>query len=284
MYMTRIPELILSSLSPYVGLILALSGMLCGIWTARRYRRRWSQPMRDLQATLARIRAGESSIEDLDAIRGGPRPLVDDVRDLLRELRCQRAQVVQLEQEMSHRIASRTGALERVVGTLKQQVTRDPLTGLHNRRMLDGCLAAAMERSRNEDWPLCLLMIDVDDFKLLNDTLGHAAGDELLRSLGQLIRSSLRDEDLAFRCGGDEFVVVLTNTDRRQGELIAGRLTSLVDAMGKMLHVERPPRLSIGLATPFDLGIDPTAATLLAEADKQLYAVKSGRKKIRQVA
>jgi diguanylate cyclase (GGDEF)-like protein len=264
--------------------MLSLAGLLCSLWTARHYWRRWTDPMREFQKSLARIRAGEAAIEDLDRIRGGPRPLADDVQSLLRELRCQRAEISQLEQEMSHRIASRTGALERVVGTLKQQVTRDALTGLHNRRMLDDCLAAAMERARNEDWPLCLLMIDVDDFKLLNDTLGHAAGDELLRSLGQVIRSSLRDEDLAFRCGGDEFVIVLTNTDRRQGDLIAQRLTSLMDAMGKMLRVERRPRLSIGLATPFDLGTEPTAEALLAEADKQLYAVKSARKKTRQVA
>ena len=262
-------------------LMIGGAALFSSAFVALYQRLHWAQPMRRFQESLLRIRDGEAAIDDLDHVTGALRPLAAEVQELLRELRQNRAELARLEQETSQRVAHRTDALERVVGSLRQQATRDPLTGLHNRRLLDEYLPRAMDRARKQDEPICLLMIDVDDFKLLNDTLGHAAGDELLRSFGQLIRSNLRDGDHAFRCGGDEFVIVLANATRRQGENFAKRLTSLVDALAKTLRVPRPPRLSIGLSTPVDLGPAPTASALLAEADKHLYAVKGARKTAR---
>lgn len=269
---------------PSTELLFGVVALLGSILVALYQQRYWARPLREIRACLRRIRDGEAAIEELAEIRGGLRPLVADIQDLLRDSRRKRAELAQLDLEMSHRVARRTDALERVVGSLRQQATRDPLTGLNNRRMLDGYLPEVMERAQREDSPLCLMMIDVDDFKLLNDTLGHAAGDELLRTLGQLIRSNLRDGDMAFRCGGDEFVIVLRNTSPKQADTLSRRLVSLVDALGKTLRVSRPPRLSIGTATPLDVGPVPTAAALLAEADKHLYEVKVARKSGRRVA
>ena len=134
---------------------------------------------------------------------------------MLRDSRRKRAEAAALEHETRQRIANRTDALERTIGSLRQQATRDVLTGLFNRRMLEEYLPQAVKRCKEARIGLCLLMIDVDHFKLLNDTLGHAAGDELLKTIGQLIRSTIREKDLAFRCGGDEFVVQLEGMRRR---------------------------------------------------------------------
>ena len=179
---------------------------------------------------------------------------------------------------MSRRVATRTDALERMLGTLREKAARDPLTGLYNRRMLDETLPKLVEKATAGRTPLTVLMVDVDSFKLLNDTLGHAAGDELLRSIGQIVRSTARGSDYAFRCGGDEFVLLLDGSDAAAGEALADRLVSLVDALCRPLKVERRPRLSIGVAALGTTG-DPTATALLAAADRALYEVKGQRKR-----
>jgi diguanylate cyclase (GGDEF)-like protein len=236
----------------------------------------WHRPLHKLRRELELIRGGTASIEVLSDIRGGIEPLVPAIQALLRDLRRQRAEVTHLEHEMRQRIASRTSALERLVGSLRQQATHDPLTGLHNRRLLDQCLPQLNERLGNGSEPLCLLMIDIDYFKYLNDHLGHGAGDEFLRTVGQLIRSTIREHDLAFRYGGDEFVIILPDSGRATGQTLAERLISLVDAAARTLHLTPAPRLSIGLASTVE---HPhlSAEALLKQADTALYAVKAQR-------
>src|SRR5688572_28675145 len=128
---------------------------------------------------------------------------------------------------MRQKVASRTDALERTIGSLRQQATRDVLTGLFNRRFLDQYITQSVTRHVKENRDLCLLMMDIDHFKMLNDTLGHAAGDDLLRAIGQLIRSAIRGEDVGFRMGGDEFVVLLPGSGTDAGQSLATRLMSL---------------------------------------------------------
>jgi diguanylate cyclase (GGDEF)-like protein len=145
---------------------------------------------------------------------------------------------------------------------------------LFNRRLLDQYLPQAVARAKHVRDDLCLLMIDVDNFKLLNDTLGHSAGDDLLRAIGQLIRSAVRGEDVAFRCGGDEFVLLLPGYDQKAGRALGDRLIMLVDALAKTIRVPLAPRLSIGVATVGTLSGEVTAQALLQEADKSLYDMK----------
>jgi diguanylate cyclase (GGDEF)-like protein len=217
-------------------------------------------------------------IDQLPRDAGGLAPLLPVVTNLLRELRRQRAEMTKLDTEMRQRVAQRTDALERQLGQLNAQATRDVLTGLYNRRMLDQCLEDLVRRNVESREPLCLLMIDVDDFKVLNDTLGHAAGDSLLKAIGQLIRSSVRGDDLPFRFGGDEFVIVLPRAGRVEGDALAKRLGDLVDALTRSLAVPRKPRLSMGISTLADLIGVATAADLMRDADKRLYAAKAARK------
>lgn len=235
---------------------------------------RWWRPLYQLSHTLELIQKGQAPIEELSHVKGALNLLAPPIQQILRDGRSQRAQIVALEEEMRQRIAGRTDALERTIGSLRQQATRDPLTGLFNRRMLEQHLPGMIEAHRNDRRPLCLVMMDLDFFKVLNDVLGHAAGDEMLRTTAQLIRSTIRDSDWAFRCGGDEFLAVLPDCPRESAEALAGRLVSLVDAAGRSLHVTPAPRLSAGIVMLDEVpGAD--AVTLLREADRRLYTVKS---------
>ena len=149
----------------------------------------------------------------------------------------------------------------------KQRAETDPLTELPNRRAFDRALARA---SRG---PLALLALDLDDFKQVNDTLGHAAGDAALRHLARVLREGLRDGDLASRVGGDEFFVLLPGGDLRLGLEVAERLRAQVEARPFLAEgTELRPTLSCGVAA-FP---DPVASAdnLVKMADAALYQAK----------
>lgn len=235
----------------------------------------WNVPARQLLEILRQVRSNERSTDHLAQLSGPLAPLANEISLLVRDYKNQKARANALELEMSQRVANRTGAMERTISALRHQAVHDPLTGLFNRRMLDEYLPKVLDDCRQRDESVCLLAIDVDDFKLLNDTLGHAAGDRFLANLGQLIRSSIRDNDAGFRCGGDEFVVVLPGCTGEKGKAIADRLVVLVSELGKTLHVFRPPHLSIGVVV--DSGA-ADAHALLTKADQLTYEVKRARK------
>jgi diguanylate cyclase (GGDEF)-like protein len=233
--------------------------------------------LRRLERTFAQVRAGEAAIEELSDIGGVFAPLVMQLQDLLRDMRRQKGEAVQAEGEIRQRIAQRTSGMERLIGSLRVQANRDALTGLYNRRMLENHLGTMIDEGRSAGSDLCLLMMDLDNFKVLNDTLGHPAGDELLRSIGQLIRSAIREQDLGFRCGGDEFVVVLQGAGPSCGKGMAERLISLVDALGRTLKTPKPIGMSAGVCAVSEWpGVD--AKELLAMADEKLYQIKGRRK------
>ncbi len=269
-----------------VSILIVVAVILAGCGAAirvfQRQRNQWTIPTDQLRATLEEILDAKAPIDHLPASAGGLTPLLPVLRELLRDLRRKRADVARLNFEMKQRVAQRTDALERRLGSLQAQATRDPLTGLYNRRMLDECIADIIRRAVDAGAPLCVLMIDVDDFKLLNDTLGHGMGDELLRAIAQLIRSGIRQDDLAFRCGGDEFVVLLPGTGRIDADNLARRLTDLVDALCKTINMPRKPRLSIGVSSLSDCIGPPQVKDLMEAADRHLYTVKNARKSARQ--
>jgi len=159
---------------------------------------------------------------------------------------------------------------------LQRQLRHDPLTGLLNRRSLDMMLENAMARSSRESLPMTLLAIDLDHFKRINDDFGHAAGDQVLQNLGKFLRGWLCAKDVAFRLGGEEFLVLLHDTSdveayRVAESMVAGiRETSLLDA--------RTVTASIGYA-PFSDA--PDAKAWMREADEALYLAKrAGRDRV----
>jgi diguanylate cyclase (GGDEF)-like protein len=236
----------------------------------------WGRPLRKTLSLIDRIRAGEAPIEELSDIRRGGRKLVPVLQDLLREIRQQGCEIATLKDEMRQRVAQRTDALERTIGTLRHQATRDPLTGLFNRRFLDQYLPQVVQRSISQGMDVAVLMCDLDHFKLLNDTLGHAAGDDLLKSVGQIIRSTVRGEDVPFRAGGDEFLVVLPSSTAEHAWALGERLASLVEGLGKSLKLSKRPRLSFGVACLTEV-TDRSVAGLLERADRALYERKRTR-------
>ncbi|MBI9111016.1 diguanylate cyclase [Maridesulfovibrio ferrireducens] len=100
----------------------------------------------------------------------------------------------------------------------------DQLTGLYNRRHLQDVAHAEFDRCKRDNKPLCALLMDVDDFKHFNDTYGHSAGDEVLERVGKLLRQSIRDSDRAFRYGGEEFIILLPETECKQAILTAEKI------------------------------------------------------------
>jgi diguanylate cyclase (GGDEF)-like protein len=171
--------------------------------------------------------------------------------------------------------------LEQSLATLREQSTHDDLTGLFNYREFNRQLTEEVERSRRYTRPFSLLMLDIDHFKVVNDTYGHMAGDEALQALATLIRREIRPVDLVARYGGEEFVMLLPETTGPGALELGERLRAFIAGHAVPLSTGHTIFLtvSIGLATyPDDADSLPRLVNL---ADQALYAAKSaGRNRV----
>ncbi|WP_238367966.1 diguanylate cyclase [Mesobacterium pallidum] len=178
---------------------------------------------------------------------------------------------------------------------LRAAVT-DPLTGLYNRRYAEPHLARLVAQSRRTGRPCTVMVADIDHFKRVNDTYGHAVGDLVLTQIADRLRGNLRDRDLVARTGGEEFLIVMPETSRDEAHVAAERLRELVRGSQIGLPDGRggiTVTISIGVAVAEDLARDTSpddeseeagraATNVLEIADKALYAAKSrGRDRIR---
>jgi diguanylate cyclase (GGDEF)-like protein/PAS domain S-box-containing protein len=163
---------------------------------------------------------------------------------------------------------------------LYQQATIDSLTGLYNRRMIFELGKHEIAVACRHHLPLALLMVDIDRFKQINDTYGHAAGDEVLRMVADACRTSLRTCDPLGRIGGDEFVVVFTEASAHEARQAAGRLRAKVAAM-RLPWQESEISLSVSIGVAMLQQPETRFEDLLATADKALYAAKeAGRNRV----
>jgi diguanylate cyclase (GGDEF)-like protein len=175
------------------------------------------------------------------------------------------------------RVAERTAALERANEELAALAHQDGLTGLRNRRAADERLAHELARHRRLRRPLGVLLADIDHFKSINDRHGHAVGDAVLRAVAQRLAASLRETDLAARFGGEEFLVLLPETDRAGLARVAEKLRAAVEALN--LEQVGTVTTSLGGAVAEDGAGD--AALLLERADQALYGAKAaGRNRV----
>ncbi|HET6479573.1 MAG TPA: sensor domain-containing diguanylate cyclase, partial [Actinoplanes sp.] len=150
----------------------------------------------------------------------------------------------------------------------------DPLTGLWNYRYLRESLRREVERASRFGRMLSVLALDLDHFKDVNDTYGHAAGDAVLGEFARRIRVGLREVDVAFRQGGEEFVVLLPETDAYGGVIVAERLGAAVRARPVTVDgVQIPISVSVGVAVYPEHG--ENSPQVLAAADRALYAAKN---------
>jgi diguanylate cyclase (GGDEF)-like protein len=165
--------------------------------------------------------------------------------------------------------------------SLRDLSVREPLTGLFNRRYLSESLGREVARCARRGLPLSVLAFDLDHFKAFNDNYGHAAGDAILRAFARVLQSNSRNEDIACRQGGEEFLVILPEMDRGVALRRAGEIMKLLAAMNVQHEGHFLPKLttSIGLALFPDHGGKP--AELLASADAALYEAKArGRNRV----
>lgn len=165
-------------------------------------------------------------------------------------------------------------ALNRTLSELEYYSTHDPLTGLHNRRYFNDVLAYEIGRSERHQHEFSILMLDLDDFKDVNDTYGHPCGDRVLRQVAETMRSIMRIGDLATRIGGDEFAVILVETSVEGALVVAEKLRTELRQMtfdgedGKYFHITT----SIGVVTfPNDA---KSISDLMAGVDLGLYRAK----------
>jgi diguanylate cyclase (GGDEF)-like protein len=227
----------------------------------------WLHPPRALIALPLATQAGAvGALAVWTSIRGR---FDTGALDLLRTVAPYAA--LQLEQAMEY-------------GRLHETAERDPLTGLRNRRAFDRALAREAARLERYGHPIGLLAVDIDHFKQINDRFGHEAGDAVLKDLAGLLESCIRDVDVAARFGGEEFVVLLPETDLAAARDVAERLRTSVESMKKEWSGEPLPiRISVGASAAPTCVPDPKL--LVRSADAALYQAKrEGRNRVATAA
>jgi len=192
---------------------------------------------------------------------------------------------------LDHPVALRVGVTLVVVSTfsavfiriitgqqrrLQEQAITDVLTGLRNRTLLKSTLDQALEQSHRARTPMTLLALDLDNFKEVNDTLGHDAGDDVLRRVATMLRARIRRADHVFRIGGEEFLVLLHGTGEDMGKQFAEELRCAIESLA--IPSQRPITVSIGIA---NLRNSEDWKGWMKRADENLYRAKSeGRNRV----
>lgn len=171
-------------------------------------------------------------------------------------------------------------AIERAktLDVLHKLASYDELTGLYNRREMDRRLREGVNHYLRYNHPMALVMMDVDYFKIINDSYGHRAGDEVLRQLGALLRASVREVDLTARYGGEELAVILPNMTGQQAFGMAERLRRRISTQSFTLPQEKKQPVQLSITVSLGVAALPedaiSAATLVEVADRCLYEAK----------
>jgi diguanylate cyclase (GGDEF)-like protein len=188
---------------------------------------------------------------------------------LLAQLRAHQA-------ELERRVAERTRELEEANARLAELAAFDALSGAANRRNFDQALNAEALRSHRYGRPLAVILADIDRFKNVNDSHGHAAGDDVIRGLAATLAANCRSSDLVARYGGEEFAVLLPETRAEQAVELAERLRQAIEAAdyGNVGRITA----SFGVA---ELGADGSPTEIVGSADRALYEAKAqGRNRV----
>ena len=216
-----------------------------------------------------------------EASSGATEPLLTALSGLFEQVSERNRELVKLAQELEERVQCRTVALVEANRKLEALSLTDVLTGLPNRRHAMVRLESLWQEGTDATLPLACMMIDADHFKAVNDTYGHHAGDQVLVAFATAIQHALRTDDMVFRLGGDEFLVICPHTDLggalQVAERIAGRVRSLSVPVGDGYW---QGSASIGVAARS--GGMPHFDALIRQADQSVYLAKqAGRSCVR---
>jgi two-component system, sensor histidine kinase LadS len=219
--------------------------------------------------------------------------LADRINDLRREKDAAQSEALATKQQLvgalqrseaslERRVAERTTELEEANARLRENERQlqalahtDTLTGLANRLLFDARLEQSMQLARRTHGRIALLLVDLDHFKPINDSYGHAIGDEVLRCAAERFRAAVREVDTVARLGGDEFAVVLTALgSTADAERMAQKIVAALHAPMRVLGMPLEITCSIGIAV--FAGGELSPAELLRRADQAMYAAKEG--------
>lgn len=157
---------------------------------------------------------------------------------------------------------------------LNEQIVKDELTGVYNRRYIDERLPADIVKSLVENKPLSVIFIDVDNLKEINDTYGHSFGDKIIINIASILLQNIRTEtDWIARYGGDEFFICLNNSDNNAARMIAERIISIIEDLKISPNNDIKTTVSIGICTMTDNPMD--ANEILKISDERMYKAKS---------
>jgi diguanylate cyclase (GGDEF)-like protein len=196
---------------------------------------------------------------------------------VFRELYQQRKVIEDFYYTLEQIVEERTADLKAANETISRLAATDELTRLANRRFFNDCLASAMSAAVRHNYPLSMIMADLDHFKVVNDTFGHGEGDKVLKAFADLLRESIRAEDVAARWGGEEFIVILPHTQCEAAAALAERIrTDFEQRSGSVAPISLSASFGV-----VQLQEGDDADALIRRADDALYRAKrKGRNRV----
>lgn len=194
---------------------------------------------------------------------------------VFKELYQQRKVIEEFYANLEQIVEERTAELKEANETISRLAATDELTGLPNRRSFNDCLAVSLSAARRHEYPLSLILTDLDHFKAVNDTFGHSVGDQVLKEFADLLREMIRAEDIAARWGGEEFIIILPHTDSEAAAALAERI--------RIACEKHSPPMN-GLSASFgvaQLRSGEDDDSLIRRADDAMYRAKNeGRNRV----
>lgn len=221
------------------------------------------------RGVLDRCSGGLEGVESLEQFHKLVRQMIDETQSMLDTNRRFQDQLAGTSSDID--------MLRQELAEIRQQVSQDPLTGVANRRAFDDTLAKAIDMTAMEEKSLCLMMLDIDRFKEINDKHGHLIGDKVIKFVAVTLKRLVRGGDFVSRYGGEEFGVILDDTPEQGALIVAENIRKTIEeARLKRTDTGGPigtVTVSIGISR---YGKGDTADTLLDRADRALYQAKQG--------
>ncbi len=250
-----------------------------------------AEKLGDLASALACTRRAQACYEELVGRSARARYIALEVAHQVHAARQERDEAVQSRQsaendraklaELNKQLRAKFAETERLQTQLKEQALRDPLTGLHNRRYLFEMAPRLIDLAERAQKSVCLVVLDLDHFKQLNDSFGHQAGDEVLKAFSALLNQSLRRSDVLCRHGGEEFVIVMPEISVDGAEAMLARLMATYGELRLNSGLRQLPAGSFSAGVALFPRHGKTLDQLLSRADRALYAAKeAGRARV----